>query len=170
MTRWLFIVEGAATTGWALISTFLLLDFPANTNRLSERERKIAIARLRESHVAIRTDGDAPVGKRQSFVLALRDWRTWGFILGYMVKRSSHLPMVVWSAYRLIIICVSGCKQVIVGSSTLSYFYPTLVSGLGYSDTVQAQYMTVSNHLTTGAPIFTTLQHSLSPEVYYSSN
>lgn len=33
--------------------------------------------------------------------------------------------------------------QVIVGSSTLSYFYPTLVNGLGYISTVQAQYMTV---------------------------
>src|SRR5690242_17158747 len=32
--------------------------------------------------------------------------------------------------------------QVIVGSSTLSYFYPTLVTGLGYTDRVQAQYMT----------------------------
>lgn len=34
-------------------------------------------------------------------------------------------------------------KKVIVGSSTLSYFYPTLVRGLGYTSTVQAQYMTV---------------------------
>jgi len=33
--------------------------------------------------------------------------------------------------------------QVIVGSSTLSYFYPTLVKGLGYTSNVQAQYMTV---------------------------
>lgn len=33
--------------------------------------------------------------------------------------------------------------QVIVGSSTLTYFYPTLVNGLGYTQTVQAQYMTV---------------------------
>ena len=31
----------------------------------------------------------------------------------------------------------------IVGSSTLSYFYPTLVRSLGYTNTVQAQYMTV---------------------------
>lgn len=35
------------------------------------------------------------------------------------------------------------CSQVIVGSSTLSYFYPTLVNGLGYSSAIQAQYMTV---------------------------
>jgi hypothetical protein len=34
-------------------------------------------------------------------------------------------------------------SKVIVGSSTLSYFYPTLVKGLGYTDTVTAQYMTV---------------------------
>ncbi|KAI1257576.1 hypothetical protein MGN70_000619 [Eutypa lata] len=114
--RWLFIVEGAATAGWALVSMFILLDFPANTKRLTERERKIAIARLREGNVATRTEDNASVGKRQSFMLALRDWRTWGFILGYMV---------------------------IVGSSTLSYFYPTLVNGLGYTSTVQAQYMTV---------------------------
>lgn len=83
--RWLFIVEGAATTGWALISMFILLDFPANTKRLTERERKIAIARLRESNVTTRTEDNASVGKRQSFMLALRDWRTWGFIFGYMV-------------------------------------------------------------------------------------
>ncbi|KAM5352997.1 hypothetical protein ACJ41O_005719 [Fusarium nematophilum] len=113
--RWLFIVEGVATVGWALVSMFLLLDFPANSKMLTERERAIAIARLLEDSVRTRGETDK-IGKRQSFVLALRDWRTWGFVFGYMV---------------------------IVGSSTLSYFYPTLVHGLGYTSTVQAQYMTV---------------------------
>jgi hypothetical protein len=32
--------------------------------------------------------------------------------------------------------------QAIIGSSTLSYFYPTLVNGLGYA-TTKAQYMTI---------------------------
>ncbi|VTT82059.1 unnamed protein product [Fusarium fujikuroi] len=113
--RWLFIVEGVATIGWAIIAAFLLLDFPVNTKHLTDRERAIAIARLQEDSVTVRGQGEN-VGKIQSLVLALRDWRTWGFIFGYMV---------------------------IVGSSTLSYFYPTLVHGLGYSSTVQAQYMTV---------------------------
>jgi MFS family permease len=36
----------------------------------------------------------------------------------------------------------SNFLQAIVGSSTLSYFYPTLVKGLGY-ETTQAQYMTI---------------------------
>ncbi|TEA11333.1 MFS transporter prlL [Colletotrichum sidae] len=113
--RWLFIVEGVATIGWAGISAFILLDFPSTSKRLTERERAIAVARLQEDHVTVRS-ADEKLGKAQGFMLALRDWRTWGFVLGYMV---------------------------IVGSSTLSYFYPTLVHGLGFTSTVQAQYMTV---------------------------
>ncbi|KAH0432974.1 vitamin H transporter [Colletotrichum camelliae] len=113
--RWLFIVEGVATIGWAGISAFILLDFPATSTRLTPREREIAVARLQEDNVTVR-NADEKLGKGKSFVLALRDWRTWGFIFGYMV---------------------------IVGSSTLSYFYPTLVHGLGFTSTVQAQYMTV---------------------------
>ncbi|KAL4948652.1 major facilitator superfamily domain-containing protein [Aspergillus filifer] len=113
--RWLFIVEGAATAGWAIISTFLLLDFPATSKRLSERERAIAVARLKENTGPAR-NVDEKIGHMKSLWMAARDWRTWGFTIGYMV---------------------------IVGSSTLSYFYPTLVAGLGYTDTVEAQYMTV---------------------------
>jgi MFS family permease len=82
--RWLFIVEGAATAGWAIISKFLLLDFPATSKKLTERERAIAVARLKENYGPPRS-ADEKIGKGQSFMLALRDWRTWGFTLGYMV-------------------------------------------------------------------------------------
>lgn len=89
--RWLFIVEGVVTIAWALVSVFLLLDFPQNTASLSERERYIAINRLRESNVATNDGTGEKIGKRKSFILALADWRTWGFILGYMVRQSSGL-------------------------------------------------------------------------------
>jgi len=46
--EWLFIVEGAATCGWAVIAFFILPDFPSNTKRLSDRERHLAITRLQE--------------------------------------------------------------------------------------------------------------------------
>jgi MFS family permease len=82
--RWLFIVEGVTTIGWSIISAFLLLDFPATTKGLTERERAIAIARLHEDSVTVRND-EGKVGKMKSFMLALRDWRTWGFVFGYMV-------------------------------------------------------------------------------------
>lgn len=97
-------------------AVFILLDFPANTKRLSDRERYIAIHRLKSGNVNVRADPSEIMGKRESFVAALKTWKTWPLIVGYMV---------------------------IVGSSTLSYFYPTLVSGLGYTDRVTAQYMTV---------------------------
>ncbi|KAJ9654612.1 hypothetical protein H2198_006358 [Neophaeococcomyces mojaviensis] len=114
--RWLFIVEGLATIVWAIVASFILLDFPANTIKLTDRERAIAIARLRVSDIAVKTADSPRPTRTQSLLAAIRDWRTWGFIVGYMV---------------------------IVGSSTLSYFYPTLVKGLGYTTDVSAQYMTV---------------------------
>jgi MFS family permease len=92
--RWLFIVEGVATIGWAIIAAFLLLDFPANTRHLTDRERAIAIARLQEDSVTVRGQG-GKVGKMQSFILALRDWRTWGFIFGYMVRSSSDDTLAI---------------------------------------------------------------------------
>ncbi|KAL4930119.1 major facilitator superfamily domain-containing protein [Aspergillus undulatus] len=113
--RWLFIVEGAATAGWAIISKFLLLDYPATSGNLSVRERAIAVARLQQENGPPRST-DEKIGHLKALWLAAKDWRTWGFTIGYMV---------------------------IVGSSTLSYFYPTLVAGLGYTDKQQAQYMTV---------------------------
>ncbi|KAJ5724231.1 hypothetical protein N7488_002266 [Penicillium malachiteum] len=90
--RWLFIVEGAATIGFALIALFILPDFPATSKGLSEREREIAVARLASENSAA------------------RDMRTWAFVVGYMV---------------------------IVGSSTLTYFYPTLVKGLFGTATIE---------------------------------
>lgn len=99
-----------------MIAAFILFDFPSNTKKLSERERYIAINRLKSGNVNTRADPAEIMGKRESFVAAVKSWKTWPLVVGYMV---------------------------IVGSSTLSYFYPTLVNGLGYEDRVTAQYMTV---------------------------
>lgn len=82
--RWLFIVEGVATIGWAGISVFLLLDSPHNSNEFTERERAIAAARLLSSNVTVTEDGPK-TGKWKSVWLAIKDWRTIGFMLGYMV-------------------------------------------------------------------------------------
>ncbi|EME87423.1 uncharacterized protein MYCFIDRAFT_26809 [Pseudocercospora fijiensis CIRAD86] len=113
--RWLFIVEGAATIGWAFIAVFLLLDFPANTKKLSARERELAVSRLQTDNVTSRTDGGERLSSMQALKQSLGSWRVWLMVAGYMV---------------------------IVGSSTLSYFYPTLVEGLGYTSHM-AQYMVV---------------------------
>ena len=98
-----------------MVSSFILLDFPANSKRLTERERELAISRLANDNVQTRSDTVPHLTSIKALIQALRNWRTWLFVTGYMV---------------------------IVGSSTLSYFYPTLVQGLGYTSHM-AQYMVV---------------------------
>jgi hypothetical protein len=111
------IVEGVATVGWAVVAGFILPDFPANVSnrKFSEREKALAISRLQDDNVSARTEDTPRLSSRQALVSALSNWRTWLLTAGYMV---------------------------IVGSSTLSYFYPTLVKGLGYTAHM-AQYMVV---------------------------
>ncbi|KAJ5646347.1 vitamin H transporter [Penicillium lividum] len=115
--RWLFIVEGAATIGCALISLSILPDFPATSKGLSEHKKHIAVARLATENVTAVTEDSAPLSNWGAVMVAVRDWRTWGFVVGYMV---------------------------IVGSSTLTYFYPTLVKGLfGDASTYKINLLTV---------------------------
>ncbi|OLN97497.1 putative transporter C1683.12-like protein 2, partial [Colletotrichum chlorophyti] len=115
--RWLFVVEGAATVGSALIAFFVLPDFPATTSRkkFNNKERELAIRRLQNDASRVRTEEEPQLGHWAAFKLSVMNWRTWLFVVGYMA---------------------------IVGSLTLSYFYPTLVKGLGYESTT-AQYMTI---------------------------
>ncbi|GLI80730.1 hypothetical protein PoHVEF18_009087 [Penicillium ochrochloron] len=115
--RWLFIVEGAATIGWALIALFILPDFPSSSRRLSEREKRVAVARLATENVtAITADGEQ-LSNWGAIKVSVSNWRTWAFVAGYMI---------------------------IVGSSTLTYFYPTLIKGLfGNASTEKINFLTM---------------------------
>ncbi|KAL2814878.1 major facilitator superfamily domain-containing protein [Aspergillus cavernicola] len=113
--RWLFIVEGAATAGVSIIAAFTLLDFPSSTSRLTPQERDLAVARIAADSMAMVTDDTPTLTHLEALKISVSNWRTWLFVVGYMA---------------------------IVGSATLSYFYPTLVSGLGYEGNM-AQYMVI---------------------------
>lgn len=86
--------------GWAICAGFILPDFPSNTKKFTPREKELAISRLEEDHAHNRSE-DSQLSSLQATKQALSSWRVWLLTAGYMV---------------------------IVGSSTLSYFYPTLVS------------------------------------------
>lgn len=87
--RWLFIVEGVATVGFALIALFILPDFPATSSRLSEREKRVAVARLATENVtAITVDGEK-LSNWEAIKVSVSNWRTWAFVVGYMVGLSS---------------------------------------------------------------------------------
>jgi hypothetical protein len=108
--RWLFFIEGALTISVAIIATFILPDFPENSQHfLSPEEIRLAVLRMQED-VGI---GDEEMERRDSRFHGLRDalgdWR------------------VYWLALALLSLVVS---------LSFSVFFPTLVETLGYSPTV----------------------------------
>lgn len=86
--RWLFIIEGAITVAFAIISLFILPDFPATSRRLSEREKQIAVARLATENVTAVTEDSERLSNLGACKVACKNWRTWAFVVGYMVGRT----------------------------------------------------------------------------------
>ena len=84
--RWLFIVEGSMTAGWSVIASFILLDFPATTAKFSERERELAMQRILAEGLSVRSEDNSGIGHLKALKLALSNWRTWVFTVGYMVS------------------------------------------------------------------------------------
>ncbi|KAK7203946.1 major facilitator superfamily domain-containing protein [Myxozyma melibiosi] len=113
--RWLFLIEGVLTVGVAALSAFILLGFPANSRYLSERERALAVTRLQYDSIVNNKPNEAQMTHWEAFKFAATNWRVWLMTLGYFI---------------------------ITGTSSMSYFYPTLVQSLGYTGT-KIQYMTV---------------------------
>ncbi|KAH8892590.1 MFS general substrate transporter [Thozetella sp. PMI_491] len=111
--RWLFLVEGVATCGMALIAPFFLLDYPATSKKLTPEERIMASARLLDDGVTAPGHEDR-IGHMRAFTSAVLNWRVWLLAIAYMT---------------------------IIASLSLSYFYPTLINALGYTSTT-AQFMT----------------------------
>lgn len=77
--RWLFIIEGTASLGAALVSFFLLLDTPKTTTGavrwvLNEEERRLAVERIEQDQVSNQKSNQSVWYGLQ---LALRDPRVW---------------------------------------------------------------------------------------------
>ncbi|KFY20081.1 hypothetical protein V491_04006 [Pseudogymnoascus sp. VKM F-3775] len=110
--KWLFLIEGVITIGCAIIAMFILPDFPATTKWLTEEEREYAIRRLEEDNNSSQAHG---ITHLQSFLYAVRDWRTWLFVVA---------------------------QSLCTCAGTITYFIPTLMASLGYSGN-KIQYMTI---------------------------
>ncbi|EFY91664.1 vitamin H transporter, putative [Metarhizium acridum CQMa 102] len=70
--KWLFLIEGCLTVGFATIAIFILPDFPATTRWLTAEEREYAISRLENDHNSTQAGN---LSHLQSFLHAVRDWR-----------------------------------------------------------------------------------------------
>lgn len=105
--RWLFIVEGVTTVDVSFIAPFILLDYPATSKKLTLAQRQLAFKRLQADGITSREEGaDHATTHFKAFMAAITNWRLWLLAIAYMT---------------------------IIGSLSLSYFYPTLVKGLGYT-------------------------------------
>jgi len=104
--RWLFIIEGVATVGIAIVSFFILPNFPRTTTWLTEEERALAVWRLEED---VGTDDWVGSGE-QGFVEGLK--LAFGDIKTYVL-------MVLLFGF--------------VASGTVTNFFPTVVETLGYN-------------------------------------
>ncbi|KAG1723763.1 MFS general substrate transporter [Suillus lakei] len=107
--RWLFYIEGAMTVSVAIITVFVLPDFPTNTKWLSDDERRLALKRMEEdAGVGDQTETEDG-GRGHGFYLAVTDWKVWWFSL-------------------------LGASQAVALSFTV--YFPTLTATLGYNPTV----------------------------------
>ena len=141
--RWLFIIEGTASLGAALVSFFLLLDTPKTTTGavrwvLNEEERRLAVERIEQDQVSNQKSNQSVWYGLQ---LALRDPRVWVLVsfsspavveLIYIEKKKKNT-----NKRQSLIACTQG--------STTGYasFYPAMVEGMRIGGTVVTLLCTV---------------------------
>lgn len=76
--RYLFIIEGAATVFFALVTGMVIPDWPSTTKWLSEEERALGMMRMYED-----AGNEADETKTLvAFKMAMKDYRVWLCILG----------------------------------------------------------------------------------------
>lgn len=113
--RWLFLIEGVGTVFFGIVSKFVLLDYPENTARLKPEERCLGIVRLMHDRNASAAVATAKMSAWEAVRAAVLDCRTYVFVVLYMLDN---------------------------GSTTISYFIPTLLKSMGYTGTT-VQWMTI---------------------------
>ncbi|KAJ7179205.1 MFS general substrate transporter [Mycena filopes] len=106
--RWLFFLEGGMTVAVALLSMFILPDFPENSSSwLSAAE--VALAQRRMMEDGMGEEANPKQGSIAGFLMAVSDGKVW------------------WLALTL---------TSIVASLSFNAYFPTLAETMGYSRTI----------------------------------
>ncbi|KAL1723380.1 major facilitator superfamily domain-containing protein [Schizophyllum commune] len=107
--RWLFFVEGGMTVVVAIISIFVLPDFPENSSGwITPEERAVALKRMEEEADSHGPKNSTKTGQLAGLALALRDGKVW-----YLTLLMTFMNL----------------------SLSFNAYFPTLVSTLGYGRT-----------------------------------
>ncbi|CAM1503127.1 Fc.00g079030.m01.CDS01 [Cosmosporella sp. VM-42] len=94
--RWLFIIEGAATVVFAVVTGLVIPDWPATTKWLTEEEKALGIVRIVEDA----GEEEEDISTFAAFKMAAKDHRVWLCILGQLCVQAvasltNFLPTLV---------------------------------------------------------------------------
>ncbi|KAL8812188.1 MAG: hypothetical protein Q9200_001228 [Gallowayella weberi] len=112
--RWIFILEGVVTCVCAVLSFFLVADFPEDVKWLHEEERDFVIKRLADDQ------GDSGHGEKLTLKEVLKSFKNWNLILGGVMYFGP---------------AVSGYG--------LAYFIPSIVSTHGFTPIIAQLYSVI---------------------------
>ncbi|KAF2117820.1 major facilitator superfamily domain-containing protein [Lophiotrema nucula] len=129
--RWLFIIEGVATSGIAMCAVFFMPDYPTTTRWLSTEEQHYASWRLAQD-AAGNTDDRYAVSLTKALKMAFSDYKTYLFML------TNHSNLLAQS---------------------FTYFYPTIVKSLGYGN-IETLLLTVPVWFATLCTVLAVSYHS----------
>ena len=110
---WIFILEGLATIVIAILSYWMVFDFPDEAKFLSPIDRQRVIRRLKADQ---QSSAEHEEFKMSYFWASVRDWKTWLFAIIYM---GADGPLYAFSL-----------------------FLPSIIQSLGYAST-KAQLLSV---------------------------
>lgn len=94
--RWLFIIEGIATVVFAVITGFVIPDWPSTTKWLSEEEKALGVVRIIEDA----GEEEEDFGTLTALKMASKDYRVWLCITGQLciqavASLTNFLPTLV---------------------------------------------------------------------------
>lgn len=94
--RWLFIIEGIATVAFAVVTGFVIPDWPSTTKWLTQEEKALGIVRIIEDA----GEEEEDYSTLTALKMASKDYRVWICILGQMCVQAvasltNFLPTLV---------------------------------------------------------------------------
>ena len=99
LQRWqyVFLIFGAATFAWGLVSFFWLPDFPTTARFLDERQRQIAIDRVARNRTGIKNHNF----KKDQAIQCLRDPKTW---ILFVMAVGAQIPNSAITSFTALIV------------------------------------------------------------------
>ncbi|KAL5498804.1 hypothetical protein ACEPAH_2159 [Sanghuangporus vaninii] len=139
--RWLFFIEGSITILVAIVTIFILPDFPNNTRWLTPLERNLALRRMAEDGgINVEDQEGAPNQVDNPHGLTAQHPTQPSTLQNQEPNQMSHLKqqnkglMLAMADWRVWWISTALVAE--VGALSFSQFFPTLVATLGFSRTV----------------------------------